>query len=104
MQVAETFDMESELDDSPSLKGKAFLDNCVTVLDAAEVFINLNSIKSLQARILLDTPPSCPDAGTRSCLCCASATFASPEAEEARQHLYICRKLMQQQMTRMSVT
>ena len=65
MQVAETFDMDSGVDDSLSLKGKAFLDNCVTVLDAAEVFTNLNSIKSLQARTLLGTPPSCPDAGTR---------------------------------------
>ena len=46
VQVAETFDMDLSTD-SLSLKGRARLDNCVTVLDAAELFMNLDSIKSL---------------------------------------------------------
>ena len=39
-----------ELDDSDvkSLKGVAALDNCVTVLDAAELHINMTSIMSLK--------------------------------------------------------
>lgn len=48
LQVAETFDMDPAEDGVPSLKGKAHLDNCVTVLDAAELFNNLASIKSLK--------------------------------------------------------
>lgn len=52
IQVAETFDMGEELPKHLSLEGKAYFDNCVTVLDAAEIFANLNSIKSLQARRL----------------------------------------------------
>jgi len=48
LQVAETFDMDPTVDGVPFLKGKAHLDNCVTVLDAAELFNNLASIKSLK--------------------------------------------------------
>ncbi|DBA77022.1 TPA: hypothetical protein ACH3X1_009610 [Trebouxia sp. C0004] len=48
--VAETFDMDPEEDNVQSLKGKACLDNCVTVLDAAELFNNLASISSLKER------------------------------------------------------
>ncbi|KAL3148202.1 hypothetical protein ABBQ38_014234 [Trebouxia sp. C0009 RCD-2024] len=47
MQVAETFDMDLPTN-SLSLKGRARLDNCVTVLDAAELFWNLDSIKTLR--------------------------------------------------------
>ena len=47
MQVTETFDMELPTN-SLSLKGRARLDNCVTVLDAAELFWNLDSIKTLR--------------------------------------------------------
>lgn len=50
MQVAETFDMDHSTEESLSLKGRARLDNCVTVLDAAELFLNLDSIKSLRVR------------------------------------------------------
>ena len=50
LQVAETFDMEAVADTGLSLKGRARLDNCVTVLDAAELFLNLDSIQSLQVR------------------------------------------------------
>ena len=42
--------MEPEDDAQQSLKGKANLDNCITVLDAAELFHNLASIKSLKVR------------------------------------------------------
>lgn len=42
--------MESTAETSLSLKGRARLDNCVTVLDAAELFLNLDSIQSLQVR------------------------------------------------------
>lgn len=48
MQVAETFDMDHSTEEGLSLKGRARLDNCVTVLDAAELFLNLDSIKSLR--------------------------------------------------------
>ncbi len=41
--------MDPEEDNLQSLKGKACLDNCVTVLDAAELFNNLASISSLKA-------------------------------------------------------
>ena len=41
--------MDPEEDNVQSLKGKACLDNCVTVLDAAELFNNLASISSLKA-------------------------------------------------------
>ena len=50
MQVAETFDMDDSIGKGLSLKGRATLDNCVTVLDAAELVLNLDSIKSLQVR------------------------------------------------------
>lgn len=40
--------MDATDDSMLSLKGKAVLDNCVTVLDAAELFINLESIRSLK--------------------------------------------------------
>ena len=48
VQVAETFDMDHSTEQGLSLKGRARLDNCVTVLDAAELFLNLDSIKSLR--------------------------------------------------------
>ena len=48
-QVAETFDMDLDKEMVKSLKGKAYLDNCVTVLDAAELLNNLASISSLKA-------------------------------------------------------
>ena len=54
--MAETFDMGSEIDSNLSLEGKAVLDNCVTVLDAAELFANLDSIKSLQVTFWTITP------------------------------------------------
>ena len=46
--MAETFDMEVGDSDVKSLKGVAALDNCVTVLDAAELHINMTSIMSLK--------------------------------------------------------
>ena len=46
--MAETFDIDHSTEQGLSLKGRARLDNCVTVLDAAELFLNLDSIKSLQ--------------------------------------------------------
>ena len=46
--MGETFDMELEDSDVKSLKGVAALDNCVTVLDAAELHINMTSIMSLK--------------------------------------------------------
>ena len=42
--------MDHSTEESLSLKGRARLDNCVTVLDAAELFLNLDSIKSLRVR------------------------------------------------------
>ena len=50
MQVAETFDMELEESNVKSLKGVAALDNCVTVLDAAELYMNMTSIMSLKVQ------------------------------------------------------
>lgn len=50
-QVAETFDMDLDKEMVKSLKGKAYLDNCVTVLDAAELLNNLASISSLKVRV-----------------------------------------------------
>lgn len=40
--------MDHSTEEGLPLKGRARLDNCVTVLDAAELFLNLDSIKSLQ--------------------------------------------------------
>ena len=40
--------MDHSTEQGLSLKGRARLDNCVTVVDAAELFLNLDSIKSLQ--------------------------------------------------------
>lgn len=83
-QVAETFVMGNELGKDLSLEGKAYLDNCVTVLDSAEVFANLNSIKSLQARHCTELICSSHHA---VCVCTGMSCYMSnviPEATSRR--------------------
>lgn len=47
--------MDLEEPNVQCLKGKACLDNCVTVVDAAELFSNLASISSLKASTPVQT-------------------------------------------------
>ena len=75
--MAETFDMELNDGNVKSLKGVAALDNCVTVLDAAELHINMTSIMSLKVVKLRHHKSDIPCNHTWSCCGRQSVTLTS---------------------------